>query len=417
MCQKNLVDHGDQKLPLGLSQIPVPAKNRLRYWEVEPHFRCPVVGMCLTLDEQKRLLKKSGIKLKSKTTPYMIHELCVAYSDEENSFSEKLDSLLNRKYASQIQSLTELDETTFMDYWKRVFRSGDYVGAFWVAVTRRDLSPETRRDVFAAIHMSMHENADIIRKLNSLITREKDRADDLRKKVRKLGSEAGSLNQENRRLKSDCVMLKRRISSLENEKGAIEAEYLNLKDRKVVHELEMRIGRLETEKQSALSRYSELERRFRNVEKENQNLVQALEKERAELDVLKTETREVMEELVEINSCDQACPSFDLCKRRILIVGGMSRMEDLYRKFIEERGGIFDYHDGYVKRGVKTLEERLKRADIVLCPVSCNSHAACSFIKNMGKKHRKPIHFLFNSSLNAISQALSQKGAGHGIQH
>jgi hypothetical protein len=92
-------------------------------------------------------------------------------------------------------------------------------------------------------------------------------------------------------------------------------------------------------------------------------------------------------------------------------------MEELYRRFIEESGGVFEYHDGTVKRGVKRLEDRLKRADVVLCSVNCNSHAACSTVKNMAKKHNKPVHYLASSSLNEVFQALAGNGGAREPQH
>ena len=35
------------------------------------------------------------------------------------------------------------------------------------------------------------------------------------------------------------------------------------------------------------------------------------------------------------------------------MVGGITRMESLYRELIESRGGVFEYHDGYVKKGAQ----------------------------------------------------------------
>jgi hypothetical protein len=107
-----------------------------------------------------------------------------------------------------------------------------------------------------------------------------------------------------------------------------------------------------------------------------------------------------------INLCDSTCPSFDLCKKRILIVGGITRMECLYRELIEGHGGVFEYHDGYIKNGTKKLESRLKRADIVVCPVNCNSHAACIMVKNLGKKHKKKVHMLSSYSLSSVTRAI-----------
>lgn len=91
-------------------------------------------------------------------------------------------------------------------------------------------------------------------------------------------------------------------------------------------------------------------------------------------DHLKKEMEEILTQFSALTRCDETCPSFDLCRKRILIVGGINRMKSLYRQLIEENGGIFEYHDGHIKGGKKALEDRIMRADIVLCPVNINSH-------------------------------------------
>ena len=102
------------------------------------------------------------------------------------------------------------------------------------------------------------------------------------------------------------------------------------------------------------------------------------------------------------------CPSYDLCKKRVLIVGGIERMEKAYRKLVEERGVIFEYHAGHMKSGGKGLENSVQRADLVLCPVNCNSHGACLKVKNLGKKFKKPVHMLSNFSLSAVARTMEQ---------
>ena len=82
-------------------------------------------------------------------------------------------------------------------------------------------------------------------------------------------------------------------------------------------------------------------------------------------------------------------------------------MVDAYRRFVVERGGIFEYHDGRLRGGVKDLESRFRRADVVLCPVNCNSHGACLMVKNLGKKHRKPVHMLPGFGLGTVSRAMA----------
>lgn len=117
--------------------------------------------------------------------------------------------------------------------------------------------------------------------------------------------------------------------------------------------------------------------------------------------------------------CNEDCPSFDLCRKRVLIVGGIERMETLYRKLVEEEGGgILEYHAGHMKGGKKQLEQSLQRADVVLCPVNCNSHGACTLVKNLAKKYRKPVHMMPNFSLNAIAGVISgHAGASREAAH
>jgi hypothetical protein len=65
-----------------------------------------------------------------------------------------------------------------------------------------------------------------------------------------------------------------------------------------------------------------------------------------------------------------------------------------------------------MKKGARQLESRLKRADMVLCPVNCNSHNACTVVKSLAKKHKKTVHMLANSSLKTVSKAIWGSGNG-----
>lgn len=86
-------------------------------------------------------------------------------------------------------------------------------------------------------------------------------------------------------------------------------------------------------------------------------------------------------------------------------------MESLYREFIEGGGGVLDYHNGSLQGGTRQLERSLRRADIILCPVNCNSHGACIKVKNLAKKHNKTFYMLPNGSLSTISRLLGSESA------
>ncbi|MCM2287152.1 MAG: DUF2325 domain-containing protein [Desulfobacula sp.] len=84
----------------------------------------------------------------------------------------------------------------------------------------------------------------------------------------------------------------------------------------------------------------------------------------------------------------------------------MTKMKSFYKDIIEKAGGELDYHDGYMKNSHDNMEARVRRCDMVLCPVNCNSHNACLMVKRLCHCHNKPLKILGSASLSALSQAL-----------
>ena len=133
-------------------------QSRLRFWEIDRFFKCPVPGMCLTNSEQKHLLKKASVSFKKKSL-FEIHETLVASSDSENPLSRKVDNLLNRKFNHEAAFLFGLGEKEFKRHLRTCFKAGEFGGALWAAATRPDLSIECRREIFGLVHMAMHSHA------------------------------------------------------------------------------------------------------------------------------------------------------------------------------------------------------------------------------------------------------------------
>ncbi len=116
-------------------------------------------------------------------------------------------------------------------------------------------------------------------------------------------------------------------------------------------------------------------------------------------------------DMAQCANCSESCPNFDLCQKRIFIVGGVERMEPLYRTVIEECGGILDYHCGSMQSGMKKFEKCLQRADMIICPINCNSHTACLKVKDMCKKYKKSFHMLPTGSISAVKRLLAENYA------
>lgn len=393
---------------------PGPAPKRrnspLNLWEIDNSFKCPVIGICIPYAEQKQLLKKAGFPIK-KANPFEIHEALVGASDSENRLSKRMDALLNRKFGREVKTLHGLTAEAFMDRFKDAFEAGTYPPVFWAAAIHPELPVEMKRKVFGKIHMAMHGNGEQDIRMKRRIARLESDLQCLREESSAAAQHRRSLQKENESLNRSNSRLKTALAAAETEIAALAGILAETRDRGGTDELEEENRRLKAELTEHRKRSAEDRRRMRILRQTNACLSSDLRQIQDSHQRCMTEAHEIISEFGVLNRCDTECPSFDLCQKRILLVGGMTRMESLYRELIESSGGIFDYHDGYMKKGVKKLESCLRRADVVLCPVSCNSHAACSLVKNLAKKHKKRVHMLPNSSLSTVSQVLSGENA------
>ncbi|WP_419662024.1 conserved uncharacterized protein, DUF2325 [Desulfosarcina variabilis str. Montpellier] len=387
------------------SETIIDGSQRRRCWEINHFFKCPTIGMCLSFAEQKQLLKKTGI-LDKKDGAYDIHEKLVASLESENRLSRRVDNLLDRKYGKQVMPLLDLNGEAFTNHFKAALESGEAAAVLWAAGIHPNLPVEANRDIFGEIHMTMHWTAEErLRKRRKLARQEKELTR-LRERVKAQSSQYRSMKKQVEAYQKDCNRLESELAAAKDEKTNLQQNLDALDRHQQIEALEIENRRIQQDYVSLSMRLEQALRQVAALEEKNRCLNLQLEEASNLNRHVQEETQAIIGEMTNWNRCDASCPSFDLCKKRILMVGGITRMESLYRELVEGCGGVFEYHDGYVKKGAKCLEGRLKRADMVICPVNCNSHAACSIVKNLGKKHNKPVHMLPNSSLSAVSQVI-----------
>ena len=417
---KNITNWDERGIEIGwkniinLDEQKIGCKEKLRFWEVDHLFKCPVVGMCLTLSEQKQLLKRVGLSCKKKST-FEIHEILVASSERENRLAIRADSMLNRKFGKEIAPLLKLKRGEFMTHCKAAFDSGDCVGVLWAIAVTPGLPDEFKKEIFGKIHMGMHWNGEQRIKLKQTLARQQNELSDMRQEVKSAVRSRHLLQEANKDLKESQEALKGRLTSVEKERDLVKEKFAELNNEFPAAEFEQTNLILKKKLDALHGRCRENERQLALLKGKNMELLTELEQQRELNENFKKESQEIIGEVLAVNRCDASCPSFDLCKKRVLIVGGITRMESLYRELIEGSGGIFEYHDGFMKQGIKRLESRLRRADVVLCPVNCNSHAACSIVKTLAKKHNKTVHMMANSSLNSVSRVIWEANNDRGI--
>ena len=374
-------------------------------WMIKLYFKCPVIGTCLSLDEQNKILKKTGYSTKN-FNAFKIHQTLVESLENENDISSRVDTYLNKKFHREVFKYLLIDESAFLKEWKVHFDKGLIEGLLWVAATRADLSTSAICSIFGDIHMQMHLNSEQNRKDRHLLTYQKEENRKLTQRLKEVIQINRSFKKKKERIEKELVELKRINLSLGKEKNCLERELSKWRKESEVEALEANNRQLQTEVEELSGVIKDYQQKVKLLENQNNKLLSKFDSQKEMKGDLRKKTENVIKFRHNLNQYDDKDPSLDLSNKHILIVGGITKLEVFYRKLIEEKGGIFEYHDGYMNGGINSLENKIRRADMVLCPVNCNSHNASSMVKRLAKKYSKSVQMLANSSLSRISQAL-----------
>ncbi len=357
-------------------------------WQWPSAWRCPMLGMCLSSGEQRRLFKQPG-KTRHMGS-YDLHQALMMATDDENSVSRRIERLLRRKYYRTALETGRLTPEAFMDFWRRGWQGSEAWGLFYVAAARCDLKEEWRREIYGCVHMAAHGASVDLMAARQDAARQRQANAKLARTVRKLRDQLTYRKQQPRRQTPVLVRSGADQGELAvPESAAPPAIRLALAGDSGRDRLEQEVRRLEREKR-------QLEIRYFEIQSQNAQLAD--------------EVRSLIGRMTELIRCRDNCPAEGrpgfVCPRRVLIVGGMTKLQHLYRELVETVGGELDYHDGYLRQAGDNLQARIGRSDLVICPANCNSHNACKRVKGICKRLNKRLHILPSASLSAITAAL-----------
>jgi len=124
-----------------------------------------------------------------------------------------------------------------------------------------------------------------------------------------------------------------------------------------------------------------------------------------------------MSDQAAVRSTAAVLDHLDLCGRRILLVGGLRQRIGTFKKLVESRNGRFSHHDGGMEESMERLDGLFGRADAVLFPVDCVSHAALKKVKSLCRRWGKPYVPMRRSGIGAFTEALAvYAAAGAGVR-
>lgn len=376
-------------------------------WEVEQSYRCPLIGSCFDENEHKRILKKAGYQIKGMKL-HEVHGYIMRNLHDENRISLKVEHYLRRKFRDLILTFGQLDQEKFRQQWNHSLQTGEFGGLFYIACIRRDLSESLLEDIFGDVHMLSHAAVNAVSLNKKQVSQLSAQNNDLKKRLDEQKRKNRELRKENDSLQRNLDEAMKLLESYKAEQSMDKGftEVANGTTIENVHQDELSDLRLENQK---LTKDLETYKRVEN------SLNQLLEEKDALNNHLKADIEDLISHFsrfpeMEGNPEIESIPEQDLESKRVLIVGGMSKIKHLYQHVVEMNGGEFEYHDGSLTNGRKGLDAKVLRSDLIICPINCNSHNACNRVKKLCRKHKKPLKMLSNASVSSISTALfSQK--------
>ena len=388
-----------------VSQLEQQEYEFIPVWEVVSNFRCPLIGSCLTIEEQRKILKKTAL-LKKGGSEFDAHHMLMDYAGTENPVSHKADRYIRNKYKFAISDYKELREKELETLWREAKDSGEMAGLFYVIATRKDISMKMKMLAFGDIHMMGHSNMHDIMKARKALNLEKNVNE---KTEARLNDE----KNKNRELKALIKKHIKTISSLESSADSL-SKQLEKKSDAVVKPETGEFHKLKVQLTSVMKKNEQLTKENQVTLREKRKLEIRYFDSESTCKILRGEILQLMKhdsaqrhELCERDCVPGTCPTCETCPKQILMIGGMTKMKPFYRDIVESNGNEFIYHDGYMKNKTRQLSDLVASSDLVLCPVNCNSHNACLRIKKLCKKHNKPYKMMPCSSLSAVSKAVA----------
>lgn len=396
----------------------------LPIWAIPDFLKCPVAGAMLTVEKHRSILKKCGYDVKS-MKPYEYHQKIMLKLGDENNVSQKVNNFIRNQSAGKMTRIAGMTEQEIRNLWSEHLVTGDVGPLFYAIVAHKKTSPELLADIAGELHMQAHANMTeifTIRRQMELMTERLDR------EKQKLAEKSRALKEMSKARKTDAAAIRHlearnreltaRVQTLQPDPAArarnnaekirfgetIQALTAERDQESKAHQALMR--RHKALQIEMFSTRSELEL----VKKEFQSLVSGWRP--CSTPLCGNPAEDAAQATCSTETCTKApcprdnCNRYRLCAKRIFLVGGITKMRAFYKEVVENAGGEFHYHDGCMKNASDNIEAKVKRCDLVLCPVNCNSHNACRKVKQLCSRHNKPLKILSSSSLSAVSQAL-----------
>jgi hypothetical protein len=394
----------DRHLPRQPEQpraVPV-AHQRTRLWEFGTNLHCSIVGTCLSTAELRQVLGKIGLKEAATASEHDVHASGVLVAGKHRDGAKLLHKALDRRHRlaiSRFDKAKSVEEVRAL--WRKCVQAGDIPAAYWAALTHPEANDALVREIFTEVHMLSHlvgaANRADIRRLRQLET---DNAALQEKVERQQQQLRDAIVTRDGKIRELSRVLEQRIE--QSADRAVEALVTGPDAgwETLAADLKARLTRTDARRGSVESQLFEARAALASEHDARRAAERCENALRAELDAIE-------EALTETGGVGgQVEGDARLYGSTLLYVGGRPAQIAHIRAAAERQGAILLHHDGGVEERGGLLPGLVSRADAVLFPVDCISHAAMSVVKRLCQQTGKPFLPLRSVGLAPFCAAL-----------
>ena len=381
--------------------------GRLKIWDFATHLHCSIIGTCLSTAELRHILIKLGRQEAATASEHDLHASGVLIAGLRHEGAKLLHKALDRRHRVSINRFDKAKNAEEVRAaWKEAVQRGDIPGAYWASLSHPATNDALLSEIFADVHMLSHlvgaANRADIRRLRQLEDENAQLEAKVGRQQQQLRNAVVSRDTTIRELR--CALEERvmrdRNSAAQHSSGPASEIWANL-----VANLKSRLATAESrckrlEHEIAEYRSALIGERDARAETERQD------------NELRQELEEVEASLADIVGIDnRRQPPPRLSNLTLLYVGGRQAQIGHLRAFAERSGALFLHHDGGIEERGGLLQGLISRADCVLFPVDCISHAAMSLVKRTCRQSGKPFLPLRGAGLAPFCAALNNQAA------
>ena len=406
--------------------LPIEAtgSRRRRLWELDGSAHCPVLGVCLPIEQLRRIADKA-LPDHDGSDDYRLHCLTVAEAKRRGALCEALHKELERRFAPALRHAAALKSKESLASWWGERRGDERMpGALWAVLTHPRCDTVLETQVLADVHMLQHqcgaaqrvdlqrfewlqaENAALRGELADHRQRAQQQAAQQQAQLERLQTAA-------MRQRAEAIGRETLLAALHEELRELRAPPPGQKSHAdLTRQLQMQAERILC-LERALLRSRQPAWRASPLPAAPAVAATALTPQVPRPPVMPeknpsgtpSDTPSAAPPDTPAGGSADAAPPV-LGDRAVLCVGGRPASVPLYRHIVERCGGRFLHHDGGEQQHMQRLDATLSAADLVICQAGCISHDAYWRVKEHCKRHGKRCVFVDNPGSASLRRAL-----------